>query len=772
MKESFFEPAKKILAKPKATPLDTVMARHGVVADDNPVTNIRQIHQSLREQLRSGTYEQPEGDVLSVGQRDVPELSKLISPELFAEYRSILQRFQMQSRKTEGHPEREYIDIESGAAEASIIQWIEKLKADLHARGPEKFTEEDIASIEAESWIFFDAMRTVMNTRTLEKEIREFNERENVAKLPEADRQRAKHKIAQNLSGRFPLDPLEIEILADVIDGHGQGEAYNLEVLVETIARLFREYHLVQHKQQIAKISTGHLVAKGLESFTPSLFQGLIAGDKFHLEVFLEWFGINKIADLSRTWGEVESDKMFAEIDKEINQRIAESLFFQEFEFIHDRSLSEVYEALTRGQRAIHSLISNSISKFIPIVSGIGMSLGFLAKINPILGAIGLSSLPVMYHVARKQSKQSWDMRDADRVASQRVTENLDTVKQGFEEIKSSAEVPSVAQFVKAQLDEQDQLQLKHSIERTKMHLKNKVPFELAMVASAVTGGILQHMGQISGGAVLSNIMYSDRLTGPVNEAVDLYFRSFASDIQDIQFMEKILGRSDQLDLPDGERERDRIPVSALPNFNIEVENLSFKGILEGLSLSVQEGEFVVVTGPSGVGKSTLLRNLAGLYAPDAGAVKLGGVDLRKIKKHGDQSVYRAMSYCNQTPQIFKQMTLRENLLLWTSQEVEDQRVIEVLRELHLEKFIDRLDAQPENLSGGERVRIGLARTLLKNPRIMLLDEPTASLDSQTATEVRRVIAEIHAAHPEVTIVCVSHDDEVKRIGDRSVELT
>jgi ABC-type transport system involved in cytochrome bd biosynthesis fused ATPase/permease subunit len=146
-------------------------------------------------------------------------------------------------------------------------------------------------------------------------------------------------------------------------------------------------------------------------------------------------------------------------------------------------------------------------------------------------------------------------------------------------------------------------------------------------------------------------------------------------------------------------------------------------------------------------------------------------VDLKKIKKYGDQTVYRAMSYCNQTPQIFKQMTLRENLLLWTGQKVEDQRVIEVMRELHLEKFIARLDAHPENLSGGERVRIGLARTLLKNSRIMLLDEPTASLDSQTATEVRKIIAEIHASHPEVTIVCVSHDDEVKKIGDRSIEL-
>jgi ABC-type transport system involved in cytochrome bd biosynthesis fused ATPase/permease subunit len=142
-----------------------------------------------------------------------------------------------------------------------------------------------------------------------------------------------------------------------------------------------------------------------------------------------------------------------------------------------------------------------------------------------------------------------------------------------------------------------------------------------------------------------------------------------------------------------------------------------------------------------------------------------------KVKKYGRESLYSVMSYCNQNPQIFDGMTLRENLMLWSKKEVEDKEIKKVLIDLHLEKFVDKLDEEVKHLSGGEKVRIGVARTLIKGAKIMLLDEPTASLDSQAAAEVRKIIGEINGKYPDTTIICVSHDEELIKTSKRSVNM-
>jgi putative ABC transport system ATP-binding protein len=304
------------------------------------------------------------------------------------------------------------------------------------------------------------------------------------------------------------------------------------------------------------------------------------------------------------------------------------------------------------------------------------------------------------------------------------------------------------------------------------MRLKRMIPFDISTLVAAGVGGALQQAGMISGGAVLSNIIYTERLNRPVQELVNMYFDEFSHYIQDIQRMEDILGTYEKLDLPEGEKEKDRVSVSELPNFNISIKNLHFKKILRGVNLDIKQGEFLTIAGPSGAGKSTLLRNLVGLYKSDNGFIEIGGIENDKIKKYGKESVYSVMSYCNQNPQIFDGMTLRENLLLWSKEEINDAKIKKVLEDLHLDKFIGRLDEEVKNLSGGEKVRIGVARTLIKGAKIMLLDEPTASLDSQASTEVRKIIGEINEKYPDTTIICVSHDVELIKSSKRSVNMT
>ena len=768
MKESyFFKPVKEEIEKKKAVETKPLTAGEHEESEQKPMTlkdHWLSLRQSIQEKLaiEKPTAEQQEKTKL---------LSELITPELMAEYKQILKSFNEKTKKSEEHSQREFIDIDGEELSSNIESWIENLVNEVKSKKETGLDENDTEELRAQCWLLFDSVGSVMNTKSLEKDIAEFY-RAKTDESDEKEQEKQKSELVKDLQNRYPLDKIEVEILVDLVKSDkNENENYSPKILVETISRLWNEYKLGEKKGTIAKISLGYLLSKGVESFAPSLFQNIMAQDKFNVAVFLEYFGLNKISEIIDAKTDIELAKVMNEINHQINERITNSLFFQEFEFIHEKFLGEIFSTLERGKNSTERILQDTISKFAPTLAGIGMSLAFLTKINPALGAIGIGSLPIMYKIAKKQNDQIWPMYEKEKREGEKIATRLGSIKSGFEEVKTSPETPSVAHHVKEQMDTKDTLGTKRFIEETKMRLKRMIPFDISTIAAAGMGGVLQAEGMISGGAVLSNIIYSNQLNRPVQELVNLYFNEFSRYIQDIQRMDEILGAYEKLDLPEGEKEKDRVSVSELENFDISIKNLRYKNILRDVSLDIKQGEFLTIAGASGAGKSTLLRNLVSLYKPDGGSIEIGGVKNDKIKKYGKESVYSIMSYCNQNPQIFEGITLRENLLLWSNEETDDGKIKKVLEDLHLEKFIGKLDEEVKNLSGGEKVRIGVARTLIKGAKIMLLDEPTASLDSQAATEVRKIISEISEKYSDTTIICVSHDEELIKSSKRSINM-
>jgi ABC-type multidrug transport system fused ATPase/permease subunit len=769
MKESyFFRPIKEeVEEKKEAVEIKPLTINEHKEIEQRPMT-LKDYWLSLRQSIQEKiTVEKPtEGE-----QEKIKLLNELISPKLMTEYKQILKAFNGKAKKTEEHQQREFIDINNEEFSTSIEKWIENLIDEVKSKRETGLDENDAEELRAQCWLLFDSISNVMNTRSLEKDIEEFY-KDKTGAIDEKEAEKQKLELIKQLQGRYPLDKTEVEILVDLIKSEkGENKNYSMKILAETITRLWGEYKLSEKKGTIAKISLGYLMSKGVESYAPSLFQNIIAQDKFNVAVFLEYFGLNKLSGVIDAKTEIELAKVMNEINHQINERITNSLFFQEFEFIHEKSLGEIYITLERGKNATRQILQEVISKFTPTLVGIAMSLIFLTKINPALGAIGVCSLPIMYEIAKKQNKQIWPMYEKERREGEKISTRLSSIKRGFEEVKTSPETPTIASHVKEQMNVRDTLSLQRFIEETKNHLKRMIPFDISTVVSAGVGGALQEAGMISGGAVLSNIIYSNQLNRPVQELVNLYFNRFSRYIQDIQRMDEIFGQYEKLDLPEGEKEKNRVPVSELKNFDISIKNLRYKNILRGISLDIKQGEFVTIAGASGAGKSTLLRILVGLYKADSGEVEIGGVRNDSIKKYGKESLYSVMSYCNQNPQIFEGMTLRENLLLWSKDEVDDEKIKKVLSDLHLDQFADKLDEEAKHLSGGEKVRIGVARTLIKGAKIMLLDEPTASLDSQAATEVRKIISEINEKYPDTTIICASHDEELIKTSKRSVNI-
>jgi molybdopterin-binding protein len=184
---------------------------------------------------------------------------------------------------------------------------------------------------------------------------------------------------------------------------------------------------------------------------------------------------------------------------------------------------------------------------------------------------------------------------------------------------------------------------------------------------------------------------------------------------------------------------------------------------LEEISFSVEQGDYFILLGESGAGKSMLLETIAGLVLPDSGTIWLNGKDMT------NESIQnRNIGLVFQDHAVFPHLTVSENIVYalynsGLSKNEKKERVTNIAKELGITELLNR---RPETLSGGELQRVALGRTLIQQPKILLLDEPLASLDSRLKGELRRLLRMIHRNGQ--TILHVTHDyEEALSLGTR-----
>ena len=192
---------------------------------------------------------------------------------------------------------------------------------------------------------------------------------------------------------------------------------------------------------------------------------------------------------------------------------------------------------------------------------------------------------------------------------------------------------------------------------------------------------------------------------------------------------------------------------------------------LDGVTLSIEKGEFVAIVGTSGSGKSTLLNMIGGLDVPTSGKVIVDGRELSTLKDE-QLTIFRRrkIGFIFQNYNLVPVLNVYENIVLpveLDGNKVDKKFMKEVVQMLGLE---DKLNNMPNNLSGGQQQRVAIARALVSKPAIVLADEPTGNLDSKTSADVLGLLQRTSREFNQ-TLVMITHNNEIAQLADRIVRI-
>ncbi len=198
-----------------------------------------------------------------------------------------------------------------------------------------------------------------------------------------------------------------------------------------------------------------------------------------------------------------------------------------------------------------------------------------------------------------------------------------------------------------------------------------------------------------------------------------------------------------------------------------KISNREIKAV-DGIDFTIDQGSFTVIVGPSGAGKTTVMNLLGGMDLPTSGVIKVDG---KEISAFSDKELtqYRRddVGFVFQSYNLISNLTALENVEMATQIKKDAKDAKEILEQVGLS---ERLDNFPAQLSGGEQQRVAIARAIAKNPKILLCDEPTGALDTETGKQILKVLQDCSRVY-NMTVLVITHNSVITNLADQVIEI-
>jgi|CXWL01.1.fsa_nt_gi ATP-binding cassette subfamily B protein len=477
-------------------------------------------------------------------------------------------------------------------------------------------------------------------------------------------------------------------------------------------------------------------------------------------QIFIGLAGFWAALRFASTAGPQIRDAIFQPLSEEAQRRAGTKVFAHvhglSVRFHQSKRTGAVYRTIERGVRAIDFLIRFLAFNIAPTVIELALAAGVLGvRYGGVFALIAALTVVIYawltFGVTEWRLKHRREMNEKDTEAAGRAVDSL----LNFETVKSfAAEERESARYDRALASYADAA-VKSNTSLVLLNIVQNVIMNVGLVSMVIAAGWLATNGRMGPGDITAVMLIMLNLYAPLN-ILGFAYREIKQSSIDMEKMFVLL--DEKPDVAD----RPGATILDAQRGEVSFENVSFAHEgrdtgLNGVSFTARAGETTAVVGPSGAGKSTILKMIYRFYDPSAGRVRIDGHDLREVTQ---ASLRGALGLVPQDVVLFND-TIRYNIG-YGRPEASQRELEEAARRAQLLHFIEslpqgwdtRVGERGLKLSGGEKQRVGIARVILKDPKILILDEATSSLDSATEAEVQDALAE--ASRGRTTIV-VAH---------------
>lgn len=453
-------------------------------------------------------------------------------------------------------------------------------------------------------------------------------------------------------------------------------------------------------------------------------------------------------------------DAMFAPVSQDVQRLIAVRAFGHvqrlSLNYHQTKRTGALNRIIDRGARAVDFLLRFLVFNIGPTVFELLLAAGVMGVAYgwefPVIAVVTVAAYALAtFSVTEWRVKLRRVMNEADNEANARAVDaliNFETVKAFAAESRETDRYDgALRRYADAAARSQSSLALLNGLQALVMNL--------GLLAMALVAGLKAWNGTLQAGDVAAVTLILMNIYQPLN-ILGWAYREIKQATVDLERVFQTLAlKPDVADAPDAE-DAD-IPAGTIRFEDVRFAHEGRERSVDGVSFDIPAGQFVGVCGPSGAGKSTLLKLLFRFYDPSGGRILIDGQDLRKVRQ---DSLRANLGLVPQDVVLFND-TLRANIL-YSAPHADDATVMEAAERARLGDFIRMLPNGLDTpvgerglkLSGGEKQRVGVARAILKDPKILVLDEATSALDSETEREVQAALKEAAKGR---TTVAVAH---------------